>query len=67
VLINLLFGGSVDVLIIRSFAFFHKLIETTILTQSKNISNAKDRNCIFGEILKLNLQNSFEENPKIIL
>jgi len=67
VLKNLLFGEIVDVLITRSFSFFHKSIETTILTNQKKNSNAKDRNCIFGEFLMLYLQNSFEENLKIIL
>jgi len=67
VLKNLLFGKVlIDVLIARSYAFFYKSIETTILT-NEEISNAKDRNCIFGEFLKLNLQKSFEENLKIIL
>jgi len=64
---NLLFGESVDALITRSFVFFYKSIETTILTNQRKISNAKDRNCILGDFLKLYLQNSFEENLKIIL
>jgi len=67
VLKNILFWKSVDVLITRFFAFFHNSIETTILTNEKKISNAKDRNYIFGEFLKLYIQNSFEENLKIIL
>jgi len=67
VLKNLLFLKSVDVLIIRSFAFFHKSIETTIFDQPKKISSSKDRNCIFDEFLKLYLQNLFEENLKIVL
>jgi len=62
---NLLFGESVGVLYIESSAFIYKSMETTILTNQKN-SNAKDRNCICGEFLKVNLQNSFEENLKII-
>jgi len=65
VLKNLLFGESVSVLNTKSYAFFYKSIETTILTNQKN-SNAKDRNFIFGEFLKLYLQNSFEENLKIV-
>jgi len=63
---NLLFEESVGVLITKSYAFFHKSIETTILTNEKN-SNDQDRNYIFGEFLKLNLQNSFEGNLKIVL
>jgi len=66
VLKNLLFRGSVGVFITKSYAFFHKSMETTILTNQKN-SNAKYRNCIFDEFLKLYLQNSFEENLKRIL
>jgi len=67
VLKNLLFGESVGVLITRSYVLFYKSIETTIFTNKKKISNAKDRICIFDEFLKLYLQNSFEENLKIIL
>jgi len=66
VLKSLLFGESVGVHNTRSFSFFQKSIENTILTNKRN-SNAKDRNCIFDEILKLYLQNSFEENLKIVL
>jgi len=46
---NLLFGEIIGILITKSYAFFHKSIETTILTNKKN-SNDKDRNDIFGKI-----------------
>jgi len=45
---------------------FHKTIELSISTNKKN-SNAKNKNNIFDEFLKLYLQNSFEENLKIVL
>jgi len=46
--------------------FFHKSMEITILTNKKNLI-AKDRNCIFGEFLKLYLQILFSKNLKTIL
>jgi len=53
VLKNLLFGESIGVLITRSYAYFHKSIETTILTNPKKNLDSKDRNCIFGEFFEV--------------
>ncbi len=63
---NLLFEDRIEIFMTTSYAFSYNSIETTILTNEKN-SSVKEGNCIFGEFLKLYLQNSFEENPKIIL